>query len=56
MRIHLTAKGRQVEPTLMQVAQTVNDRMERDLSDAEAVLLKLLLKKVRASLLEEPAP
>lgn len=56
VRIHLTAKGRQVEPTLMQVAQTVNDRMERDLSDAEAVLLKLLLKKVRASLLEEPAP
>jgi DNA-binding MarR family transcriptional regulator len=50
VRIHLTRQGRALEPTLMQVAQTVNERMVRDLSQAEAVLLKLLLKKVRDSL------
>lgn len=50
VRIHLTRQGRSLEPTLMQVAQTVNERMVRDLSQAEAVLLKLLLKKVRDSL------
>lgn len=56
VRIHLTSEGRAVEPTLMQVAQTVNDLMVRDLTQAEAVLLKLLLKKVRDSLSEQIEP
>jgi DNA-binding MarR family transcriptional regulator len=50
VRIHLTAAGRALEAQLMQVAQTVNDQMVQDLTEAEAVLLKLLLKKVRVSL------
>ena len=49
----LTAQGRAIEPVLMQVAQTVNELMVRDLSQAEAVLLKLLLKKVRDSLADQ---
>ena len=53
VRIHLTAEGRRIEPLLMKVAQTVNEQMVRDLSEAEAVLLKLLLKKVRASLADD---
>lgn len=53
VRIHLTTEGRALEPQLMQVAQTVNDLMVQDLTQAEAVLLKLLLKKVRTSLLNE---
>jgi DNA-binding MarR family transcriptional regulator len=56
VRIHLTAQGRAVEPQLMQVAQTVNDQMVQDLTQAEAVLLKLLLKKVHASLVGDAAP
>ncbi len=56
VRIHLTAQGRAVEPQLMQVAQTVNDQMVQDLTQAETVLLKLLLKKVRASLVGDAAP
>ena len=55
VRIHLSAQGRAIEPQLMQVAQTVNDQMVQDLTQAEAVLLKLLLKKVRASLLGDSA-
>jgi DNA-binding MarR family transcriptional regulator len=55
VRIHLSAQGRAIEPQLMQVAQTVNDQMVQDLTQAEAVLLKLLLKKVRASLLADSA-
>ena len=51
VRIHLTAQGRAIEPQLMQVAHSVNEQMVQDLSPAEAVLLKLLLKRVRASLL-----
>ena len=31
----------------------LNEQMVRDLSEAEAVLLKLLLKKVRASLADD---
>lgn len=53
VRIHLSAQGRALEPQLMQVAQTVNEQMVQDLTQAEAVLLKLLLKKVRASLVGE---
>ena len=56
IRIHLTAQGRAIEPQLMQVAQTVNEQMVQDLSPAEAVLLKLLLKKVRASLMADADP
>jgi len=56
VRIHLTPEGRAIEPTLMQVAQTVNDLMVRDLTQAEAVLLKLLLKKVRDSLSAQIEP
>jgi DNA-binding MarR family transcriptional regulator len=54
VRIHLSPQGRALEPQLMQVAQTVNEQMVGDLTDAEAVLLKLLLRKVRASLTDEP--
>ncbi len=53
VRIHLTEQGRAIEPLLMQVAQTVNDLMVQDLSQAEVVLLKLLLKKVRDSLADQ---
>lgn len=53
VRIHLSEQGRAIEPVLMQVAQTVNDLMVRDLSQAEAVLLKLLLKKIRDSLADQ---
>lgn len=56
VRIHLTPEGRAIETTLMQVAQTVNDLMVRDLTQAEAVLLKILLKKVRDSLSEQIEP
>jgi hypothetical protein len=56
VRIHLTPEGWAIEPTLMQVAQTVNDLMVRDLTQAEAVLLKLLLKKVRDSLSAQIEP
>jgi hypothetical protein len=37
----------------MEVAATVNELMVRDLTQAEAVLLKLLLKKVRDSLADQ---
>lgn len=53
VRIELTAQGRAIEPALREVAQTVNDLMVRDLTQAEAVLLKLLLKKVRDSLADQ---
>jgi DNA-binding MarR family transcriptional regulator len=53
VRIELTAQGRAIEPALMEVAATVNELMVRDLTQAEAVLLKLLLKKVRDSLADQ---
>ncbi len=53
VRIHLSEQGRAIGPVRMQIAQTVNDLMVRDLSQAEAVLLKLLLKKVRDSLADQ---
>lgn len=53
IRIHLTDAGRALQPTLQRVAEEVNGLMVKDLGEAEAVLLKLLLKKVRASLAAE---
>jgi DNA-binding MarR family transcriptional regulator len=50
IRIHLTDAGRAVQPILQRVAAEVNRLMAKDLGEAEAVLLKLLLRKVRASL------
>lgn len=53
IRIHLTKVGKGMKPELLRVADTVNELMVTDLTEAEAVLLKLLLKKVRSSLLKE---
>lgn len=50
MRIRLTERARTLEHELMGIARDVNSLMLSDLGAAEETLLKLLLRKVRATL------
>ncbi len=50
MRIRLTERARGLEHELMGIARDVNSLMLSDLGAAEETLLKLLLRKVRATL------
>lgn len=50
VRIRLTERARTLEPVLMGIAEDVNTLMLSGLNAAEEALLKLLLRKVRATL------
>lgn len=53
VRVYLTDHARSVKPTLLQIASEVNATMVSRMSEAEQILLKLLLRRLRSTLNED---
>ncbi|MDX3893851.1 MarR family winged helix-turn-helix transcriptional regulator [Pusillimonas sp.] len=53
VRVYLTEHARSIQPILLQIASEVNATMVGHMSEAEQVLLKLLLRRLRSTLDED---
>lgn len=53
LRIHLTAHARELKDPLMAIAEGLNRSAAADLSQAEELLLRRMLKQIRSRLAEE---
>jgi len=53
VRVYLTDHARSIQPVLLQIASEVNATMVSQMTEAEQVLLKLLLRRLRSTLEED---